>query len=188
MKEQQRSRILILFVLVSGFLAGSALPELFHMGTGTYAGFFSLYGLQKYQEAQVELQPIFAYIFKVRLLPLLFLWMSSFTTAGLLFHLMYIWWLASAAGMLLALFILRNGQNGLLLFGCCLFPQWILYIAMWKQEVLFLLRKQYKWNETSVPDHFLNNDLLNLLKMLLYCGIGAAVETFLGIWTIKIFA
>lgn len=189
MHTEHQRQIFLWLLLLSGFLAGSALPELLHMGTGTYASFFSLYGLQKYQEAQADLGRVFSYVLTARLRPLLFLWMSSFTTAGLLFHAFYFWWLAAAAGMLLALFVLRSGLNGMLLFGCCLFPQWILYAAMWREEAEFLIRQRKKFPQICAVSagRFWRTDLWTLARLAGYCLMGALTETFLGNWTMKIF-
>lgn len=191
MHTEYHRQIFLWLLLLSGFLAGSALPELLHMGTGTYAGFFSLYGLQKYQAAQADIGRVFSYVLTARLRPLLFLWMSSFTTAGLLFHAFYFWWLAAASGMLLALFVLRSGMNGMLLFGCCLFPQWILYAAMWREEAEFLIRKQKNSPQMQIcavpAGHLWRTDLWMLARLAGYCLMGALTETFLGNWTMKIF-
>lgn len=186
---EQRHQILFVLLLFSGFLAGSALPELLHMGNGTYAGFFSLYSLQRYQTVQVGFRTVFAYVLSTRLQPLFFLWMSSFTAAGLLFHALYIWWLMAAAGMMLALFVLKGGPEGVVQFGCCLFPQWILYSSMWKREGLFLIRQQQKRRQGCVvsTEHFWQSDLLELAKLTSFCVLGALIETFLGKWTVQIF-
>lgn len=212
MREQRRRQLLILFILLTGFFVGSALPELLHMGTGSYAGFFSLYSFQKYEIAEVAPWRIFPYVLSIRMQTLLFLWMSSFTAVGFLFHAAYIWWLAAAAGMLLALFTLRDGYEGLLFFSCCIFPQWIVYVAMWKREVQFLFRKSglQTW-DTSMDEHQENfphpeekyvdylpresrrlrfhhpRDLADLAAMMGLCLLGCFAESFLGTWTLKIF-
>lgn len=131
----------LLFVL-SGLLAGAALPELMHMGNGSYAGFASLYAVQKFETSRIQYMDVFVYVLSIRVVTLLFLWMSCFTPAGQLFHLLYFWWLAASGGMLLALFALKKGGQGLILFGCSLLPQWILYTAMWKRELGFLIGGQ----------------------------------------------
>lgn len=189
MRAQYRRQILILLILLIGFFVGSALPQLLYMGTGTYAGFFSLYSFQKYQETAVNSWNIFPYILNARLQPLLFLWMSSFTTAGVFFHVLYAGWLAVAAGMLLALFTLREGYEGLLFFGCCLFPQWILYIAMWKREARFLIEQQKRRFQGigMAIGRLHQSDMLELAKIMAYAVLGSAMEAFLGTWTLKIF-
>lgn len=177
-------------VLLLGFFSGTAVPELLRMGTGTYAGFLSLYSFRKYEEGVVSAARILPYIAAGRLKTLLFLWMSSYTTAGLLFHFAYAWWLAASAGMLLSLFILRDGYEGLLLFFCCLFPQWILYGTMWQREIAFLLR-QWRRGGTETGNRMLaalySRDLMELGSMVALCLLGCAAETFLGTWTLKIF-
>ena len=189
MREQRHRQILILFILLTGFFLGSVLPELLHMGTGTYAGFFSLYSFQKYEETTVNSRNLFPYILTTRLQPLLFLWMSSFTAAGILFHVLYGVWLSVAAGMLLALFTLREGYEGLVFFCCCLFPQWILYLTMWKREVHFLIEQQKRrfHGNTAAIGSLLRKDLLELAGMMGFALLGSAMEAFLGTWTLKIF-
>ncbi len=184
-------KLAVALLLLLGFLFGTALPELLRMGTGTYAGFLSLYGLQKYKERAVSAVNVLPYIAAGRLRTLLFLWMSSYTAAGFLFHLAYAWWLAASAGMLLAVFMLRDGHEGLLLFFCCLFPQWLLYGAMWQKEVAFLLR-QWRGSDLGLADSrgrgsMYRRDLSELAGMVGLCLLGCGAEAFLGTWTLKIF-
>lgn len=189
MNNTRRRWILVSFILLTGFLAGTAAPELFRMGTGDYAGLASRYGFQKYQGSMVPAGNVLPYILSLRLRTLLFLWMSSFTAAGLLFHLAYAWWLAASAGLLVSLFVLREGYDGFILFACCLMPQWILYGAVWKQEGAFLLRcmKQRKDGGMGSVGTLRRRELLELGKMMGFCTAGCFMEAFLGRWTLKIF-
>ncbi|MDO4323840.1 MAG: hypothetical protein Q4C61_15090 [Lachnospiraceae bacterium] len=185
---RQKTAIAV-FVVLSGFLAGTLIPELFRMGTGAYAGLLSLYSLEKYKSIAVSSEKIFPYIVSVRLKTLLFLWMSCYTSAGLLFHLGYAWWLASSAGLILSLFVLRDGYSGVLLFFCCIFPQWILYASMWKQELLFLARRNYRGLQLQqgLAVSSRRDEIAGLARMTALCVVGCAVEAFFGIWTLKIF-
>lgn len=182
-------QIAVLLFLLTGFFAGTAIPELLSMGTGDYTGFFSLYSFRKYENMQVHSLDLFWYIARLRVWTLLFLWMSTYTGAGILFHMAYAGWLAVSAGMLLALFTLRDGYEGLLLLACCLFPQWILYASMWKKETEILLERNQK--TVSPPGRRVSmicrSDLAELGSLLLLCLGGCACEAFLGTWTLKIF-
>lgn len=177
-------------VLLSGFLAGTALPELFRMGTGDYAGFMSLYSFRKYGEsAAAPAARLLPYIVSGRIQTLLFLWMSSYTAAGLLFHLVYAWWLAASAGMLLALFLLRGGYEGILLFLCCLFPQWLLYGSVWQREFHALFRRR-RYSGAGNAAGMLSErrrDLRELAGMAGLCLLGCCAEAFLGMWTLRVF-
>ena len=124
-KTRQGIYLCLVAALLFGTLAGVALPEVFRMREGTYAGFFSLYGMEKMQEMEVLLWPIFGYLLSSRLRTLLFLWMSSYTPLGLWMHLFFAGWLGCSGGMLLSLFALRQGVQGIGLFFCCTLPQWI---------------------------------------------------------------
>lgn len=189
MNNTRRRWILISFILLTGFLAGTAAPELFRMGTGDYTGLVSRYGFQKFQGSTVPAGSVLPYILSLRLKTLLFLWMSSFTAAGLLFHLIYAWWLAASAGLLISLFVLRDGYDGFILFACCLLPQWILYGTMWKYEGAFLFRcmRRKSGTENGSPGTLYRGDLLELGKMIGLCVLGCVMEAFLGKWTLKIF-
>lgn len=182
-------QIAVLLFLLTGFFAGTAIPELLSMGTGDYTGFFSLYSFRKYENMQVHSLDLFWYIARLRVWTLLFLWMSTYTGAGILFHMAYAGWQAVSAGMLLALFTLRDGYEGLLLLACCLFPQWILYASMWKKETEILLERNQK--TVSLPGRRVSmicrSDLAELSSLLLLCLGGCACEAFLGTWTLKIF-
>lgn len=186
MREQRHRQILILLILLTGFCVGSALPELLHMGTGSYAGFFSLYSFQKYEMTEIAPWHIFPYVLSIRMQTLLFLWMSSFTAAGVLFHAVYFGWLAAAAGMLLALFALQDGYEGLLFFCCCIFPQWIVYVTMWKRELQFLFRKSGLQKDSPLRSQQ-QRDLTDLAAMMGLCLLGCFAESFLGTWVLKIF-
>lgn len=185
---RQKMAIAVLVVL-SGFLAGTLIPELFRMGTGDYAGLLSLYSLGKYESIHVSPKQVLPYIVSVRMKTMIFLWMSCYTPAGMLFHLGYACWLASSAGLLLSLFMLRDGYGGILLFFCCIFPQWLLYLSMWKQELLFLFRRSGRTGlpspGTAAPSP--KSEIAGLGKMAALCLAGCAAEAFLGTWTLKIF-
>lgn len=191
MGRQNKYKAAIFLFLLAAFLGGMALPEAIRMGTGNYSGFLSLYSFQKYE--QIELQPLDLcfYLMKLRIITLLFLWMSTYTAAGILFHLLYALWLAVSGGMLLALFVLKDGREGLLLLACCLLPQWILYAAVIKQETELLLLQNFGRTDTPYKNRRIlfspGKDLLLLGKMLLLCACGCICEAFLGTWTIKIF-
>lgn len=189
MGNLRQKMAMAVLVVLSGFLAGTLVPELFRMGTGDYAGLLSLYSLGKYESIHVSPEQVLPYIVSVRMKTLLFLWMSCYTSVGMLFHLGYAWWLASSAGLLLSLFMLRDGYGGILLFFCCVFPQWLVYLSMWKQELLFLLGRSGRSSQLllggAVPSR--RSEIAGLGKMASLCLIGCAVEAFLGTWTLKIF-
>lgn len=186
MGRKYRMEIAAALVLLSGFLAGTLVPELFRMGTGAYAGYLSMYGFQRYETTAVSPARLLPYLLSLRMRTLLFLWMSGYTAAGLLFHLLYAWWLAASAGMLLALFLLRGGYSGILLFVCSLFPQWILYAAMWKREALSLWRRRMG-TQPDAAALARRRDLKELGGMAGLCALGCAAEAFLGMWLLKIF-
>ena len=71
-KTHQGIYLFLASALLFGILTGVALPELFRMQEGTYAGFFSLYGMKKIQEADIALWPIFGYLLSSRMCTLLF--------------------------------------------------------------------------------------------------------------------
>ena len=188
-KTHQGIYLFLASALLFGILTGVALPELFRMQEGTYAGFFSLYGMNKIQEADIALWPIFGYLLSSRMCTLLFLWMSSYTPVGLWLHLLFAAWLGCSGGMLLSLFALRQGAQGIGLFFCCTLPQWIFYGLQWKKELqLFLSR--------ILPREVFSADIfpypgrrtrIDWIAMVLYCVCGCAAETFLGLWSVKIF-
>ncbi len=186
---EQRKKILLVLLLVGllGLLAGTALPELFHMGTGSYAGFVSLYGFQKYGQMQVDVLRLFSYLVVIRARTLAFLWMSTYTPAGLLVHVGYLFWLTASAGMLLALFVLRDGYEGILLFLCCIFPQWIPYASVWRMEVRFFLRRfgegAQREGSFRLPR---GGQLSGAVRMALLTFFGCAAEACLGPYILKL--
>lgn len=187
MGRMRQKVIIAVFALLSGFLAGTLMPELFRMGTGTYASLLSWYSLGKYESISVSPGKLLPYIISIRIKTLVFLWMSCYTPLGMAFHLGYAWWLAASAGLLLSLFMIRDGYGGLLLFFCCMFPQWLIYASMWKQELLFLFRKSERGRGQTGVLSFRRDEIAGLAQMAGLCLVGCAAETFLGTWTLKIF-
>ena len=147
-KTRQGIYLCLAVALLFGILTGVAFPELFRMRDGTYAGFFSLYGMKKVQEMEIMLWPIFSYLLSSRLRTLLFLWMGS-----------------------------------------CTLPQWIFYGLQWKKELQLFLshtmtREVFTVEALSYPPRRAHIDWI---AMVLYCVSGCAAETFLGLWSVKIF-
>ena len=188
-KTRQGIYLCLAAALLFGILAGVALPEVFRMREGTYAGFFSLYGMKKMQEMEVLLLPIFGYLLSSRLRTLLFLWMSSYTPLGLWLHLFFTGWLGCSGGMLLSLFALKQGVQGIGLFFCCTLPQWIFYGLQWKKELQLFLshtlpREDFSAGVFPYPSR---RAKIDWIAMVLYCISGCAAETVLGLWSVKIF-
>ena len=137
-KTRQGIYLCLAAALLFGILAGVALPEVFRMREGTYAGFFSLYGMKKMQEMEVLLLPIFGYLLSSRLRTL---------------------------------------------------PQWIFYGLQWKKELQLFLshtlpREDFSAGVFPYPSR---RAKIDWIAMVLYCISGCAVETFLGLWSVKIF-
>ena len=75
------------------------------MGDGSYAGFFSLYSFGKFaQLPDSDFTQLFWYLLVKRLRLICFLWMSSYTPFGFFAHLLLLFWIFFAGGMLLSLF------------------------------------------------------------------------------------
>ncbi len=189
MHPPRRTLLPSLLFLSLGILSGCAMPKLLSMDSGAYASLASRYGFRVYESISRDSRELFFYVVSVRMPVLLFLWMSSFTSVGRLFHLGYAWWLAASGAMLLSLFGLRSGARGLLLFGCCIFPQWILYGAMWKQEMAAWLKRERESTEpagTSVKG-IRRQDIAQLLRLTALCLLGCACEAFFGTWTLDLY-
>jgi hypothetical protein len=104
-------------------------------------------------------------------------------------HLLAIWHLALTGGMLIALLVLRTGTRGVLLFLCCLLPQWLLYAAMWSREVQAMLRRGRRQKDSSNTENQIREiwlELSDLAGMCLLCIAGAAVESFLARWILQL--
>lgn len=189
MKPSERRILPLLLFPALGLLTGSALPELLRMGNGSYAGLSSLYSFRVYESISVDLPDLFLYVAQTRLWTLLFLWMSSFTSLGLLFHLCYAWWVAASFAMLLSLFVLRSGMQGILLFFCCVFPQWLVYAILWKREAASWIRRERGGQEITgvTVKRIRKKDAAELLGLAALCLFGCACEAFLGTWTLKLY-
>ncbi|MCD7746431.1 MAG: hypothetical protein LUI13_14315 [Lachnospiraceae bacterium] len=195
----------VLLVLALGLLTGSALPRLLHMGTGSYAGLASEYAFRAYENADANGWDLFFYVSLVRLRTLLILWMSSFSTLGMLFHLGYAWWIAASGAMLLSLFGLRDGFQGMALFACSILPQWILYGILWKREAdAWMERLRGSFGECSdfgtafacggasgrgrrAAWKIGRKDFSEFVSLVVICLFGCACEAFLGTWTLRLY-
>ena len=213
--EKER-RILISFgaAALLGLLAGVAAPKLFHMGDGSYAGFFSLYSFGKFaQLPDSDFTQLFWYLLVKRLRLICFLWMSSYTPIGFFAHLLLFFWIFFAGGMLLSLFLLREGTNGILLFLCCLLPQWILYVLAFRGELRLYFstyEMERKWDygvisgregepRAESPAEYdramrasdFEKSLSvwmrrELLSMLMLCTVGCGMEAFIGLRLLQV--
>ena len=213
--EKER-RILISFgaAALLGLLAGVAAPKLFHMGDGSYAGFFSLYSFGKFEQLpDSDFTQLFWYLLVKRLRLICFLWMSSYTPFGFFTHLILLFWIFFAGGMLLSLFLLREGTNGILLFLCCLLPQWILYILAFRGELRLYFSTygmERKWDygvisgregepraespaeydramRASDFEKSLSGWMRReLLSMLMLCTVGCGMEAFIGLRLLQV--
>lgn len=213
--EKER-RILISFgaAALLGLLAGVAAPKLFHMGDGSYAGFFSLYSFGKFaQLPDSDFTQLFWYLLVKRLRLICFLWMSSYTPFGFFAHLLLLFWIFFAGGMLLSLLLLREGTNGILLFLCCLLPQWILYILAFRGELRLYFSTygmERKWDcgiisgresepQAECPAEYdratwasdfektLSGRMKReLLSMLMLCTVGCGMEAFIGLRLLQV--
>ncbi|MCD8338273.1 MAG: hypothetical protein LUD18_13595 [Lachnospiraceae bacterium] len=179
----------VLLLLAMGLLTGSALPGLLQMGNGNYAGLASSYSFRVFENLSTDRWEIFCYVVSVRMPVLLILWMSSFTTLGILFHLGYAWWIAASGAMLLALFGQQSGFGGIAQFGCCIFPQWIFYAILWKKEMSIWFRRGRttpEWFGGSVRK-LRRKDVLELVNLAALCLLGCACEAFLGTWMLRLY-
>ena len=213
--EKER-RILISFgaAALLGLLAGVAAPKLFHMGDGSYAGFFSLYSFGKFEQLpDSDFPQLFWYLLVKRLRLICFLWMSSYTPIGFFAHLLLFFWIFFAGGMLLSLFLLREGTNGILLFLCCLLPQWILYVLAFRGELRLYFSTygmERKWDygvisgregepraespaeydramRASDFEKSLSGWMRReLLSMLMLCTVGCGMEAFIGLRLLQV--
>lgn len=160
------------------------------MGSGDYIGLFSLYSLKKFRYREINSRRILMYILPVRFRALLFLWMSSYTWAGVILHLIYGCWICLSAGLLLALAVLRQGNSGIVMFGGCLLPQWLFYAEMWKTELHELQRLMFRGKiltETEGGRERWKIPAFNLAKMIILCVCGCVTEAYAGMWSIKFF-
>lgn len=193
---KKEGRILISFgaAALLGVLAGVAAPELFHMGDGSYAGFFSLYSFGKFaQLPDTDFAQLLWYLMVKRLRLLFFLWMSSYTPLGFFLHLLLVFWTFFSGGMLLSLFLLREGTNGILLFLCCLLPQWILYALAFRAEFrqYFIRHRSFgEWSDGMIsnPEETFSGRVKGeFVSMLAFGLIGCGMEAFIGLRLLQVF-
>ena len=184
------------------------------MGDGSYAGFFSLYSFGKFaQLPDSDFTQLFWYLLVKRLRLICFLWMSSYTPFGFFAHLLLLFWIFFAGGMLLSLFLLREGTNGILLFLCCLLPQWILYVLAFRGELRLYFSKygierkrdcgiisgrEGEPREECPAEYDRATRTLDFektysgwmrrefLSMLMLCTVGCGMEAFIGLRLLQV--
>ncbi len=185
----RRLHILAAAAAAAGLFLGILLPELGRAGGGSYAGLVSVYGLREFERKSLDVLSLFPYVAGVRLRTILFLWMSSYTPPGLFLHMAYLFWLCFLAGILLAVFVLRQGYGGIFLFLCCLLPQWLLYLSVFARELRFLWRKRQlsSGGDQAAVRTAGREDWKELAGMLLFMTAGALVEAGAGLKVFQIF-
>lgn len=158
------------------------------MREGTYAGFFSLYGMKKMQEMEVLLLPIFGYLLSSRAAHPPFLWMSSYTPldCGCICSLQGAWVLRRHAAFAFYIEAGCAGDRSLFLLHAAAVD--FLRAAVEKELQLFLShtlpREDFSAGVFPYPSR---RAKIDWIAMVLYCISGCAVETFLGLWSVKIF-
>ena len=178
---EKKIQAAVAVMIIFGFFCGTAIPELFHMDQGTYAGLLSRYGLQSFAGGSLEPTELFRFVWQNRILGLTLLWMSWYTPVGLIMHLLFLFWLCLSFGILLSIFLLRQGPEGILLLACCILPQWIIYGSVLRQEFSFLAGKKSRTTEMY------QSDLRIYGRMLLECLAGCLLETWFGLYIFQLF-
>ena len=173
----------------AGFFLGILIPELIRTGGGSYAGLVSMYGLREFGMKRLDILSLLPYVAGVRLRTILFLWMSCYTPPGLFLHMAYLFWISLLSGILLSVFVLRQGYMGFLLFLCCLLPQWLLYLSALARELKFLGKKRRLLHRAdSLPVRTMRlADWKELTGMLLLMAAGSVVEAGIGLKVFQIF-
>jgi hypothetical protein len=184
-----RIRIAAAASVILGIFFGALIPELLHMSSGTYAGLLSAYALQGFERTTPETGAMLYYILRSRITGLLLLWMSSYTALGLLFHIFILFWLGLSFGLLLSVFLLRQGYHGILLLLCGLLPQWIIYLSVLRKEFIFFTEKSNRPSDSSsLPSGSkIRRELSEFAKMLSACLVGCILETWFGMYVFRLF-
>lgn len=185
----RRLPVLIAAAAAAGFFTGILIPELMRMGGGSYAGLVSIYGMREFQEEKLDVLSLFPYVAGARLRMFLILRISCYAPFGLFLHMAYFFWICLSAGILLSVFVLRQGGSGVLLFLCCMFPQWLLYLSAFAREITFLeerKRLSYGACQPASPK-MRREDRKNLAGLLLLTAAGIVVETCVGLKVFQIF-
>lgn len=187
----KKNQFMFAFILLTlaGFFLGILIPELLYMGSGSYTGLMSLYGIGQFEQKTLEPEVLFPYIVSSRLQIFIFLWMSCYTPLGLLTHTGLVLWLGLSAGMLISVFVLRHGYEGILLFLCCILPQWIPYGTVIGREIVFLEHKIHKkrFAGEGTAGNAVYYELREMAVMTAICLLGCVLETVFGLKAFQVF-
>lgn len=126
----QKEKTSWLFVFMTGFVIGVLLINFWDKAENVEEGLVSLYTLERLKYFEIDNGKLFWYVLEERLKVLFLLALLSTTILGIATVYCYMAWLGLSLGALLATMTLRFGMKGILLFGACAFPQYVLYIPL----------------------------------------------------------
>lgn len=117
-----------MFVFMTGFIVGVLFINFWDKSEMAQEGLVSIDTLQRLKYFQIDSSKFLGYVLEERLKTVFILTLLATTMIGILASYVYIGWLGISMGILLAVMTLRFGIKGTVLFGCCVFPQYLIYI------------------------------------------------------------
>lgn len=146
MKIQQNKKQLTVFYM-AGFLIGILYANLISKRYITSSGIFSEYFLSQYASIEVIAEEYIAYIFRVRIFPMITVIIFGQTKLRKLMVFFSFIWIGFSGGMLIVAAIVQLGAKGILLCMIGITPQFLFYILAYMVVLWHFYRYPIsKWN------------------------------------------
>lgn len=149
MKIQEVKKI-ICIIFMFGFFAGVVYLNVFARYYRVSLEIFDEYFLEQYSGNVLNTNTYIWYIAKLRIFPVVFLWILSKTRVGKIAGILFLLWTGFASGMILTASVFKMGIKGIVLCIIGIIPHFICYITVFVMLIFYLLSyPDIRWNSTK---------------------------------------
>lgn len=134
-----------------GFFFGIFFINLVAKETVYTVGIFDHYFLKNYTNTQIEINEYIFYLFKIRIIPFLFLFMFSFTIFKKVITIISIVWTGISSGIISSLAVMHMGIKGILLCLVSGIPHFLLYVPAYFVLLWYMYQipqSKWTWNKS----------------------------------------
>jgi len=172
----QEVKKLICIVFMFGFFAGIVYLNVFARSYLVSLEIFDGYFLEQYSGNNLNTNTYIWYIAKLRLFPVICLWVISKTGYARVAGALFLLWTGFASGMILSASVFKLGMKGIILCIVGVIPHFICYITAFIMLILYLFNyPDTRWNSTKT------------VCMVLFLLLGIITEAYINPVLLDIF-
>ena len=172
----QEVKKLICIVFVFGFFAGIVYLNVFARSHLISLEIFDEYFLEQYSGNDLNTNTYIWYITKLRLFPVICLWVIAQTGYGRIAGALFLLWTGFASGMILTVSVFKLGIKGIIFCVVGMLPHFICYITVFIMLLLYLFNyPDTRWNSTKT------------VSVILFLLLGIITEAYINPVLLDIF-